>query len=230
MHRIFLCVIALLCQIIHADVQSLKQKITSNYPKLSFKDIENTPIEHLYSAKLDNQKVYLDESGEYLLTGTLFRLKDQKNLTEASEQNKPSLWSALPLQDAVRIVKGSGQHKIAVFSDPHCPYCQQLELEINRLNDVTIYVFLYPLRPESIKLTQQVWCSPNASYAWQRLMQQGINPTASSRCSNPVQNNLELGKKLGFSGTPVIIFANGQYNIGLLSSTQIQSVWSEHGL
>lgn len=231
MRQLFLCVVAVLCQSVFADVQSLKQRISLQYPKLALTDLMTTPIDHLYSARLDGQVVYLDESGEYLFTGAILRLKDQKNITQELLQNKASnLWATLPLQDAIPIVKGTGQHKIAVFSDPNCPYCQQLERELSRLNDVTIYIFMYPLRPQSEKLTKQVWCSPNSSYAWQKLMQQGINPVASLNCQNPIERNLALGQRLGFNGTPSIVFANGESNIGFLSADQIQSFWRQHGL
>ncbi|MBF7696677.1 DsbC family protein [Acinetobacter rathckeae] len=230
MLRLFLCVISLLCQAVYADVQNLTQQIHLKYPQLHLTQIANTPIQHLYSAQLDGQVVYLDESAEYLFTGAILRLKDQKNITQALSQKSSSLWSMLPLQDAIQIVKGTGQHQIAVFSDPNCPYCQQFERELSRLNNVTVYLFMYPLRTQSVKLTKQVWCSPNASYTWQKLMQQGIYPTATTHCEQPIERNLALGHRLGFDGTPTIIFANGEKNIGLLSATQIQDFWQQHGL
>lgn len=231
MRQLFLCIVAVFCQSVFADVASLKQKISLQYPKLAFTDITPTPVIHFYSARLDGQVVYLDESGEYLFTGSILRLKDQKNITQELLQNQTSnLWSELPLQDAIQIVKGTGQHKIAVFSDPYCPYCQQLERELTRLNDVTVYMFMYPLRQQSVQLVKQIWCSPNRAYAWQRLMQQGVNPIADAGCQNPVAHNLALGQELDFNGTPTIIFENGEHNIGLLTVTQIQELWKKYGL
>ncbi|MCP5793712.1 thioredoxin fold domain-containing protein, partial [Klebsiella pneumoniae] len=74
---------------------------------------------------------------------------------------------------------------LAVFSDPNCPYCKQLEPELDKLKDVTIYTFIYPLKPQSIVVSRQVWCAPNQSYSWEKLIQQGVKPIAAS-CANPI--------------------------------------------
>lgn len=216
--------IGLLSQVSEADVQTLSQQMQRQYPNLNLQQIQTTPVANIYSALLDGQVVYLDDSGQYLFSGNLLRLKDQKNLTQ--EQT----WTNLPFQDAIQIVKGSGQHQLAVFSDPNCPYCKNLERELAQLDDVTIYLFIYPLKPESRQLAKQLWCSPNRSYAWQRLMLQGILPTATTECEQPIERNLKLGQRLGFDGTPSLIFSNGIKNIGVLSKNQIQQFWQQHGL
>ncbi|MEK5764933.1 DsbC family protein, partial [Acinetobacter junii] len=86
---------------------------------------------------------------------------------------------------AIKTVKGNGQHVLAVFSDPNCPYCKQLEPELDKLKDVTIYTFIYPLKPQSIVVSRQDWCAPNQSYSWKKLIQQGVKPTVTS-CANPI--------------------------------------------
>ena len=226
-------ILALFCltaSLSFANVDSVRENIKKQYPNLKISNIQKTEMQGLYSANLDQQIIYVGEDGQHMFVGSMIRLKDQKNLTKDLVLGQNSIdWNQLPLKDAIKTVKGSGEHVLAVFSDPNCPYCKQLEPELDKLKDVTIYTFIYPLKPQSIVVSRQVWCAPNQSYSWKKLIQQGVRPTVAS-CANPIDRNLELGKRLGFNGTPTLIFANGFKLVGARSAEEIQAVWKELGL
>ncbi len=213
-----------------ANVDTVRENIKKQYPNLKISNIRKTEMPGLYSANLDQQIIYLGEDGQHMLVGSMIRLKDQKNLTKDLVLGQNSIdWKQLPLKDAIKTVKGNGQHVLAVFSDPNCPYCKKLEPELDKLKDVTIYTFIYPLKPQSIVVSRQVWCAPSQSYSWKKLIEQGVKPTVAS-CANPIDRNLELGRKLGFNATPTLIFANGFKLVGARSAEEIQEVWKELGL
>lgn len=213
-----------------ANVDTVRENIKKQYPNLKISNIQKTEMPGLYSANLDQQIIYLGEDGQHMLVGSMIRLKDQKNLTKDLVLGQNSIdWKQLSLKDAIKTVKGNGQHVLAVFSDPNCPYCKKLEPELDKLKDVTIYTFIYPLKPQSIVVSRQVWCAPSQSYSWKKLIEQGIKPTVAS-CANPIDRNLELGRKLGFNATPTLIFANGFKLVGARSAEEIQEVWKELGL
>jgi thiol:disulfide interchange protein DsbC len=225
-----LALFSLTASLSFANVDSVRENIKKQYPNLKISNIQKTEMPGLYSANLDQQIIYVGEDGQHMFVGSMIRLKDQKNLTKDLVLGQNSIdWNQLPLKDAIKTVKGSGQHVLAVFSDPNCPYCKQLEPELDKLKDVTIYTFIYPLKPQSIVVSRQVWCAPNQSYSWKKLIQQGVRPTVAS-CANPIDRNLELGKRLGFNGTPTLIFANGFKLVGARSAEEIQAVWKELGL
>lgn len=225
-----LALFSLTASLSFANVDSVRENIKKQYPNLKISNIQKTEMQGLYSANLDQQIIYVGEDGQHMFVGSMIRLKDQKNLTKDLVLGQNSVdWNQLPLKDAIKTVKGSGQHVLAVFSDPNCPYCKQLEPELDKLKDVTIYTFIYPLKPQSIVVSRQVWCAPNQSYSWKKLIQQGVRPTVAS-CANPIDRNLELGRKLGFNGTPTLIFANGFKLVGARSAEEIQAVWKELGL
>lgn len=225
-----LALFSLTASLSFANVESVRENIKKQYPNLKISNIQKTEMQGLYSANLDQQIIYVGEDGQHMFVGSMIRLKDQKNLTKDLVLGQNSIdWNQLPLKDAIKTVKGSGQHVLAVFSDPNCPYCKQLEPELDKLKDVTIYTFIYPLKPQSIVVSRQVWCAPNQSYSWKKLIQQGVRPTVAS-CANPIDRNLELGKRLGFNGTPTLIFANGFKLVGARSAEEIQVVWKELGL
>ncbi|WP_127494843.1 DsbC family protein [Acinetobacter calcoaceticus] len=225
-----LALFSLTASLSFANVDSVRENIKKQYPNLKISNIQKTDMPGLYSANLDQQIIYVGEDSQHMFVGSMIRLKDQKNLTKDLVLGQNSIdWNQLPLKDAIKTVKGSGQHVLAVFSDPNCPYCKQLEPELDKLKDVTIYTFIYPLKPQSIVVSRQVWCAPNQSYSWKKLIQQGVRPTVAS-CANPIDRNLELGKRLGFNGTPTLIFANGFKLVGARSAEEIQAVWKELGL
>lgn len=225
-----LALFSLTASLSFANVDSVRENIKKQYPNLKISNIQKTEMPGLYSANLDQQIIYVGEDGQHMFVGSMIRLKDQKNLTKELVLGQNSIdWNQLPLKDAIKTVKGSGQHVLAVFSDPNCPYCKQLEPELDKLKDVTIYTFIYPLKPQSIVVSRQVWCAPNQSYSWKKLIQQGVRPTVAS-CANPIDRNLELGKRFGFNGTPTLIFANGFKLVGARSAEEIQAVWKELGL
>ncbi|MDR7017892.1 DsbC family protein [Acinetobacter sp. 3657] len=213
-----------------ANVETLKSNLNKNYPNIQVTNIQSTEMAGLYSASLDNQIIYLDDNAEHMFIGSMVRLKDQKNLTKDLVLKQNSIdWKQLPLQDAIKTVKGNGKRQLAIFSDPNCPYCKQLEAELDKLNDVTIYTFIYALKPQSIAVSKQVWCDANPSYAWKNLLQKNVQPKAKT-CANPIERNLELGRKLGVSGTPTLIFSNGLKMVGGRSAEDIQMIWKELGL
>ncbi|WP_278395155.1 DsbC family protein [Acinetobacter venetianus] len=210
-----------------ANVETLKSNLSKQYPNIQVTNIQPTEMSGLYSANLDNQIIYLDENAEHMFIGSMVRLKDQKNLTKDLVLKQNSIdWKQLPLKDAIKTVKGNGKRQLAIFSDPNCPYCKKLEAELDKLNDVTIYTFIYPLKTQSIAVSKQVWCEANPAYAWKNLLQKNIQPKAKT-CANPIDRNLELGRKLGVQGTPTLIFGNGLKMVGGRSAEEIQMIWKE---
>lgn len=213
-----------------ANVESLKSNLNKQYPNIQVTNIQATEMAGLYSASLDNQIIYLDENAQHMFVGSMVRLKDQKNLTKDLVLKQNSIeWKQLPFKDAIKTVKGTGKRELAVFSDPNCPYCKKLEAELDKLNDVTIYTFMYPLKAQSIAVSKSVWCDTNQAYAWKNLLQKNVQPKEKS-CANPIERNLELGRKLGVDGTPTLIFGNGLKMVGGRSAEEIQMIWKELGL
>ncbi|MBC9230715.1 DsbC family protein [bacterium SPL81] len=213
-----------------ANVETVKSNLNQNYPNIQVTNIQKTEMAGLYSANLDKQIIYLDENAQYMFVGSMVRMKDQKNLTKDLVLKQNSIdWNNLPFKDAIKTVKGNGKRELAIFSDPNCPYCKKLEAELDKLNDVTIYTFIYPLKPQSIAVSKQIWCDANQAYAWKNLLEKNIQPKAKT-CANPIERNLELGRKLGVTGTPTLIFANGLKMVGGRSAEDIQAIWKELGL
>lgn len=212
----------------NTDIQQRFEKL---YPELPVQSVTATPLTGIYELVLgqqgDYQVVYTDAKVGYLFTGDMIDLKNKQSLTEQrmSELNRVDV-KQLPLQNAVKEVRGNGQHQLIVFSDPDCPYCKQLEKELAKVNNVTVYTFLYPLaelHPNAERKSRQIWCSKDQLAAWHAQMRDGKAPTGNDKCANPVADNIALGHKLGFSGTPTLIFSDGSVVPGALSAAAIEA-------
>ncbi|WP_173911951.1 DsbC family protein [Acinetobacter sp. Marseille-Q1618] len=221
----------LLSQFSFADVDAVKAKLEKNYPNVKIGNIQTTEMQGLYSGTLDQQIVYINEDAQHLLVGSMIRLKDQHNLTkDLALKDQQVDFKKLPLNDAIKTVRGNGKRQLAIFSDPNCPYCKSLEKNLTQLNNVTIYTFIYPIKNQSIIPSKKVWCSSNPAFAWKNLLQNSISPSAAANCETPIERNLALGKKLGLQGTPAIIFSNGTKVMGAYPAKEIEKIWSELGL
>lgn len=183
-------------------------RLKSLYPNTQFASMSQSPIAGLTEVVMGENVAYVDGSGRYFLFGHVYDMQEGKDLTAALPAKvSPSIdFAALPLEDAIVNVQGSGKRKLAVFSDPDCPYCQQLAKALAQLTDVTIYTFLMPLdelHPNARKRSIAVWCAPDRSSAWLALMERGIAPKHAN-CKNPLDRNAELASRLGVRGTPAL--------------------------
>lgn len=210
---------------------SVVEKFKTMYPKTTFKEIRKSQVSGLYEVVMGENIAYTDESGRYFIFGHLFDMQQQVDLTAQRKlDSKKTEYPAQYLAQAIKAVKGDGSRSVAVFSDPDCPYCKQLEGELARLDNVTVYTFLYPLEslhPEAKTKAVSVWCAPNKAKAWSELMLAGKKPKLVA-CNNPVNDNLVLGSRLGVVGTPTLIAADGRILRGSAPAEKIDQ-WLNAG-
>lgn len=181
-----------------------------------------SPAKGIYLAVLPQGPVYVDAAAQHVIQGQIFNLKTQEPLTQKQiDSVTPKFkWQDLPLQDAVKVVKGNGKRKVAVFSDPDCPYCKMLEEKsIAKLTNVTVYTFLYPIsqiHPDAARKSAAIWCSPVKDKAWTNWMLKGSLPNGKVDCATPLARNDQLARKLWVFGTPAIFFPSGERANGAL--------------
>jgi len=231
MKKTILLATALFSTFSFANVDTVKSNLQKNHPDLKIEKIQPTEMKGIYSGVMGGQIVYLNDDAQHLIAGTMVRLSDQKNLTKdlVIKQNTVD-WNKLNLNDAVKIVKGNGKHKLAIFSDPNCPYCKNLEDELKNLNNVTIYTFIVPFKPQSVEPSKKVYCEKNPAQAWTDLIAKGIQPTTKKVCENPIDRNFAVAKEIGVTGTPSIIFENGLKVVGAYPTDKIEEIFKEFGL
>ena len=231
MKKYMMLATALLSTVTFADINTVKTNLAKNSPDVNIQNIQTTEMKGIYSGSLNGQVVYLNDDAQHIIAGSMVRLKDKQNLTKNLLVQQNSLdWKKLPLNDAIKIVKGNGKRQIAVFTDPNCPYCKQLEAELKKLNNVTIHIFVLAFKPQSVAPSKKIFCEKNPAQAWDDLITKGYEPTSQKTCENPVERNLSLARTLGINGTPTIVFENGFKVSGAYPADQIEQIFKEFGL
>ena len=208
----------------------IKRTIESRLSGAKVDAVTKTPYLGLYEVRMENEIIYTDEKISYIFTGNIIDARNMQNLTEKRLRDLTAIkWESLPLDTAVKTVRGTGKRTLAVFSDPNCPYCKRFEKDLAKINDITIYTFLYPiLSQDSRDKSKGVWCSPDRSKAWNDLMLDGAAP-ATARCDTPIEKTLELGRKYRINGTPTLVFANGERVPGAIPSDRLEKLLAENG-
>ena len=208
-------------------VPEMVARLKSLYPNTQFASISPSPVAGLTEVVMGENVAYVDGSGRYFLFGHLYDMQEGKDLTAAlPAKETPRIdFAALPLNDAIVNVQGSGKRKLAVFSDPDCPYCQQLAKALAQLNDVTIYTFLMPLdelHPNARNRSIAVWCANDRSSAWLALMERGVAPKH-AKCENPLERNADLASRLGVRGTPALFAEDGRRMAGTAPASRLDA-------
>ena len=208
-----------------AQESTIRKTLAERIPQLEkIDEVRTTPMPGLYEVRMGTDLFYTDAKGHFLIQGELIDTQARRNLTE-DRINKLSAvsFSALPLKDAFVTVRGNGKRKLAVFEDPNCGYCKRFERDLQGIDNVTVYTFLYPiLSPDSAEKSRNIWCAKDRTSVWHEWMVNDKMPAAASCDTAALQRNLAFGKKHKITGTPTLIFTDGTRVPGAVHTVEIE--------
>jgi thiol:disulfide interchange protein DsbC len=216
----------------HADEAMIRRVLESKMGGIRIEGIQAAPIPGLYEVRYRSaegmQVVYTDANANHIIVGTIYEAQSSRNLTEERMRKLNAIkFESLPLDLAVKVQRGNGKRVMAMFSDPYCPACRQFERSLAQVDNVTIYIFMYPvIRPENTEHSRMVWCSPDRAKAWLELAAapKPKVPDAPANCGDPVEKVLKLGRSLGVNSTPTLILANGERVTGGLTGPDLKDL------
>jgi len=196
--------------------ESTKKTISKSLEGVPISGIRTTPVSGLYEVQSGDKIYYTDKTGQYLLTGHMFNTGNKKDLTAArlAEINRIN-WKDLPLEDAIVSGPEDGL-KMAVFTDPECPYCKRLEKQLKNETGIRTYTFLFPLtqlHPQAYEKAKSIWCAKDQHQAMTDVMLEG-KKLPKATCETPIDRNMKLAAKLNVMGTPTMFAKDGRKYTG----------------
>lgn len=209
----------------HADEAEIKKAMEA---KLGTKveSVTKSGYLGLYEIYADGSILYTDEKmTAFIAGGQLIDGKTMRNLTEERMRKLTAIkFTDLPFDRAIKQVRGDGKRVLATFEDPNCGYCKRLAKDLQKLDNVTVYTFLYPILSEdSIRKSKQIWCSADRAKAWNDWMIEGRAPAGKDDCdTSAVAKNQDFGRRLSISGTPTMFFADGERVPGAIPLAKIE--------
>lgn len=212
---------------LHAQEDLIRKNLAERLPQMpKIDEVTKTPIPGVWEVRLGTDVIYTDETGNYVIQGSIFDTRNKVNLTDQRIQKLTAIdFAALPLKDAMVQKQGNGSRKMAVFADPNCGYCKRFERDLATVKDVTIYTFLYPiLGADSDAKAKSIWCSKEAQKTWRAWMLDGTTiPKQMGSCDTAaIQRNVAFGQKHKLNGTPAIVFQDGRRLPGAIPAAEIE--------
>ncbi len=225
------CAVLLLgTQAASAQEAQIRKALAERIPQLAqIDEVTATPMQGLYEVRIGTDLYYTDAGGNYLIQGELIDTKARRNLTEDRVNKLTAIdFKSLPFDDAFKVVHGKGERQLVVFEDPNCGYCKRFEKDMQKVDNVTMHVFLYPiLSPDSAEKSRNIWCAKDRAAAWQDHMLRDVTPATASCDMKALERNLQLGRKYKITGTPTIIFTDGSRVPGAIAAAEVERRMNE---
>ena len=214
-----------------AQEATIRKNLAERIPQLqAIDEVSKSPMAGLYEVRVNGTEIYYtDAEANFLVQGSLIDTKQRRNLTEERVDKLTAInFEALPFKDAFTIVRGNGKRRLAVFQDPNCGYCKRFERDLQKLNHVTIHMFLYPiLSADSNEKSKNIWCAKDRAKAWQDWMVRDQTPAAANCDASAIARNIDIGRKFKISGTPTLVFVDGSRVPGAISVAEVEKYLSE---
>lgn len=209
-----------------ADEATIRKNLAQRLPDMPrIDEVSRTPMAGLWEVRMGTELLYTDAEGNFLIDGALIDTRTRSNLTsERIDKLTAIAFDNLPLKDAMVIRQGDGSRRLAVFADPNCGYCKQLERDLTSLPNVTIYTFLYPiLGPDSSAKSRAIWCAKDAMKTWRAWMLEATPPPRSmGACdTTALDRNTAFGRKHRINATPALVFEDGRRSAGALPAAEL---------
>ena len=208
-----------------AAEESVRKRFQERFDGAEIDSVTHTPY-GLYELRLGSQLIYTDEAVSYVIQGNLIDVATRRNITkERVDALMAVRFNELPLELAIKQVRGNGARKVALFEDPNCGYCKQLRQSMEGVDNVTIYTFLYPILSEdSMVKAKNILCSSTPSKVWDDWMLKGRAPARTAGCdTTPIDRTLTFGQKIQVRGTPTIIFSDDTRVGGAMPADQFKA-------
>ena len=187
--------------------------------------VQESPVPGLYEVVLKTREVvYTDEKFTYIFSGHIIKTDSRTDITqERLDEISRIIPTKLPLDHAIKMVRGDGSRFLVTFEDPNCGYCKRLQRDLQKVENVTVYTFLVPLLgKDSERKSKNIWCAQDRETAWLKWILEAVTPAQADCESDTIEQNATLARQLGIDGTPTLILANGKRIGGYIPAERLE--------
>lgn len=195
-----------------SDLSQIQEQLRKTFPNFKIQEVNKTAIPELYEVVGENGEILYYSPKGYLIFGELWTVEGKSITGERRQEIQTKMikevMNNLPYDKAVKI--GKGEKIVVEISDPNCPHCQMVAKKLKERNDITKYVFFFPLSDKSKEKISYILCSKEPDKAYYEVYE---NPqkqfTVSAECKEKAEKALNehigLALKLRVRGTPFFI-------------------------
>ncbi|MBF0320964.1 MAG: DsbC family protein [Nitrospirae bacterium] len=217
--RVLVLLSVLLCVVCVQAVWAgtVEDKIKEAFPDITPDSVKESPIKGLYEIIKGNEVVYFDPETGYLIFGEIISAKEKKSLTaDRKRQIRETKIKNIQLDKAIKI--GNGKKTVIEFTDPDCPFCRKVSTFLDARNDITRYVFLFPiaqLHPKAAEKAKFILCAEDKKKALEDVMSGKYDSEPMAPCTDPKAEEMlkaqrAVGDSVGVTGTPLLV-VEGQF-------------------
>ncbi|GIC77870.1 bifunctional protein-disulfide isomerase/oxidoreductase DsbC [Moritella sp. F3] len=199
--------------------------------KLNFKvsSVSDSAIPGLFEVVTDQGIFYVNADASNLIQGSLYQVSDAGviDLTEQAMGKVRQQAIQVLASETINYPAENEKYSITVFTDINCGYCRKLHNEVAELNQlgVSVKYLAFPrggLNSPTYQDMASIWCAEDKVQAMDNAKRGG--KVVPEMCTNTVAKQYELGRRLGVTGTPAIVFDNGQMQPGYVPAAQLVNI------
>ena len=208
-----------------------REAIRAIAPQLRVDRIAEAPIPGFRQVIVGGQVVYVSDDGRYLLQGTLLDVAAREDMNEAAMSGlRRDLLATVPASDRIVFAPKDPKYTVSVFTDVDCGYCRKLhgEMADYHAQGIAIEYLAFPrMGPGSENFEEMVavWCADDPRAALTEAKSGGA--VTGSDCTSPVATQYALGQRLGLTGTPMIVAADGSQLGGYVPPDRLRAALDE---
>jgi thiol:disulfide interchange protein DsbC len=215
---------------IPADVRA---RVVSKLQGAKPEDVGPSPIPGLYEVTMGGLIAYVSGDGKYLVSGNVYDLDTQVNLT-ATRRNaaRSKALAAAPEDQMIVFSPANAKMTVTVFTDIDCGFCRRFHNQIAEMNKAGIRVryLMFPRSgpgTESWRKAEAVWCAADRREALTRAKRGEEVKSKSCKAEQAIQAQYSMGEDMGVEGTPAIFTQSGDYVGGFMTTDQLVKVIQE---
>jgi len=196
-------------------------------------DIRMTPLKSMWEVDIEaggkKGVIYVDFTKKYVISGSIIDVAGKKNITQErfTDINRVDV-SKIPVKDAIVMGSKNAKHKVIVFTDPDCPFCQKIHGELKKVvagrKDIAFLIKMYPLpiHKDAYEKAKAIVCEKSLSLLDKAFEKK---PLPKPKCkTSVVDENIKLAQSLGITGTPALIMPDGRVESGYRDAKAIEAL------